>query len=151
MPRHLVSRDRVTSLQLSADCRWLLSASMDGTLRVWDVPAAQCLQVRDICVRIRACVFVCVHVCACVEVITDHGSQVHVLQATLHQRCPPQLQGAGKQMPCIRSHTNCKVTYTHSRTLTHTYTHTCAHTCTPMRAGPAPGSTSDLPQPLPQP
>ncbi|KAF5840981.1 quinon protein alcohol dehydrogenase-like superfamily [Dunaliella salina] len=37
--------DRVTSLQLSADCRWLLSASMDGTLRVWDVPAAQCLQV----------------------------------------------------------------------------------------------------------
>ena len=30
--------DRVTDLQLSEDCRWLLSASMDNTIRVWDVP-----------------------------------------------------------------------------------------------------------------
>lgn len=37
--------DRITGLHLSADCRWLLSAAMDGTLRVWDVPAATCLQV----------------------------------------------------------------------------------------------------------
>ncbi|EFJ49064.1 hypothetical protein VOLCADRAFT_59899 [Volvox carteri f. nagariensis] len=37
--------DRVTSLLLSSDSKWLLSAAMDGTLRVWDVPAAQCLQV----------------------------------------------------------------------------------------------------------
>lgn len=33
--------DRVTDLQLSEDCRWLLSASMDNTLRVWDVPGEQ--------------------------------------------------------------------------------------------------------------
>lgn len=45
-PLPLLCRDRITALQMSADCRWLLSASMDGTLRVWDVPAAQCLQVR---------------------------------------------------------------------------------------------------------
>ncbi|GLC36521.1 hypothetical protein PLESTM_000455900 [Pleodorina starrii] len=37
--------DRVTGLHLSADSRWLLSSSMDGTMRVWDIPAAQCLQV----------------------------------------------------------------------------------------------------------
>lgn len=30
--------DRVTDMQLSEDCRWLLSAAMDNTLRVWDVP-----------------------------------------------------------------------------------------------------------------
>lgn len=38
--------DRITDLTLAADARWLLSASLDGTVRVWDVPAAQCLQVR---------------------------------------------------------------------------------------------------------
>ena len=38
-------RDRITALQISSDCRWLLSASMDGTLRVWDIPTARCLQV----------------------------------------------------------------------------------------------------------
>eukprot|EP00198_Chlamydomonas_reinhardtii_P009303 XP_001698640.1 predicted protein [Chlamydomonas reinhardtii] len=37
--------DRLTGLALSADSRWCLSAAMDGTLRVWDVPAGQCLQV----------------------------------------------------------------------------------------------------------
>lgn len=43
---NLPRSDRITGLQLSEDCRWLLSSSMDGTLRVWDVPAALCLQVR---------------------------------------------------------------------------------------------------------
>lgn len=38
-------RDRVTGLHLAGDSRWLLSSSMDGTLRVWDIPSAQCLQV----------------------------------------------------------------------------------------------------------
>lgn len=37
--------DRVTDLVVSEDCRWLLSASMDGTLRVWDIPASATLQV----------------------------------------------------------------------------------------------------------
>ena len=37
--------DRVTDLRMSADARWLLSSSLDGTLRVWDVPSARCLQV----------------------------------------------------------------------------------------------------------
>ncbi|GIL66695.1 hypothetical protein Vafri_20180 [Volvox africanus] len=37
--------DRVTGLHISADSRWLLSSSMDGTMSVWDIPAAQCLQV----------------------------------------------------------------------------------------------------------
>ncbi len=41
--RRLVRRfrghtDRISDLQLSADCRWLLSASLDNTVRVWDVP-----------------------------------------------------------------------------------------------------------------
>lgn len=30
--------DRITDLQLSKDCKWLFSTSMDNTLRVWDVP-----------------------------------------------------------------------------------------------------------------
>ena len=37
--------DRITDLVISSNCRWLLSASMDGTLRVWDIPAANSLQV----------------------------------------------------------------------------------------------------------
>ncbi len=37
--------DRITDLRMSADARWLLSSSLDGTLRVWDVPSARCLQV----------------------------------------------------------------------------------------------------------
>ncbi|KAF6265106.1 WD40 repeat-like protein [Scenedesmus sp. NREL 46B-D3] len=37
--------DRLTDLAISADCRWLLTAGMDCTLRVWDIPASQCLQV----------------------------------------------------------------------------------------------------------
>jgi U3 small nucleolar RNA-associated protein 21 len=36
--------DRVTALQLSADGRWLLSAGMDGALRVWDLPSGACAQ-----------------------------------------------------------------------------------------------------------
>jgi hypothetical protein len=41
--RRLVRRfrghaDRISDLQLSSDCRWLLSASLDNTVRVWDVP-----------------------------------------------------------------------------------------------------------------
>ena len=38
-------KDRVTGLVISQDARWLLSSSMDGTVRVWDIPAAACLQV----------------------------------------------------------------------------------------------------------
>lgn len=30
--------DRITDIQISSDCRWLLSTSMDNTLRVWDIP-----------------------------------------------------------------------------------------------------------------
>ena len=36
--------DRITDLQVSEDCRWLLSSAMDGTLRVWDIPAAATYQ-----------------------------------------------------------------------------------------------------------
>ena len=38
-------KDRVTGVVISQDARWLLSSSMDGTVRVWDIPAASCLQV----------------------------------------------------------------------------------------------------------
>jgi WD40 repeat protein len=34
--------DRITDLQFSEDCRWLLTSSMDSTLRVWDVPGTYC-------------------------------------------------------------------------------------------------------------
>lgn len=37
--------DRITCLEMSADSKWVLSSSMDGTLRVWDLPSARCLQV----------------------------------------------------------------------------------------------------------
>ena len=39
-------KDRVTGVVISQDARWLLSSSMDGTVRVWDIPAASCLQVK---------------------------------------------------------------------------------------------------------
>ena len=38
-------KDRITDLAIAQDARWLLSASLDGTVRVWDVPSARCLQV----------------------------------------------------------------------------------------------------------
>lgn len=37
--------DRITDLQASQDCRWLISASMDGTVRVWDIPDSRIFQV----------------------------------------------------------------------------------------------------------
>ncbi|KAL6759017.1 WD40 repeat-like protein [Haematococcus lacustris] len=37
-------RDRVTALQISSDSRWLISAALDGCLRVWDIAASHCLQ-----------------------------------------------------------------------------------------------------------
>ena len=43
--RHFVGhRDRLTALCVSADSQWVISSSLDGTVRVWDVPAAACLQ-----------------------------------------------------------------------------------------------------------
>ena len=36
--------DRITGLRISADAGWLLSGSMDGTLRVHDIPAGRVLQ-----------------------------------------------------------------------------------------------------------
>ena len=39
----------ITDLSFSADGRWLLSSSEDGTLRVWDIPAARTLQVNYSC------------------------------------------------------------------------------------------------------
>lgn len=36
--------DAVTDLAFAADARWLLTASLDGALRVWDVPAGRLLQ-----------------------------------------------------------------------------------------------------------
>ena len=41
--------DRITDMHIAQDARWLLSASLDGTLRVWDVPSARCLQVDACC------------------------------------------------------------------------------------------------------
>ena len=37
--------DRITDMQMSEDCRWLLSSSMDNTFRVWDIPGTswQCV------------------------------------------------------------------------------------------------------------
>jgi WD40 repeat protein len=38
-------QDRISDIAISEDGRWLLSASLDGTLRVWDIPSARTLQV----------------------------------------------------------------------------------------------------------
>lgn len=37
--------DRITCLEMAGDGKWLLTASMDGTLRIWDVPASHVFQV----------------------------------------------------------------------------------------------------------
>ena len=33
----------ITDLTFSADCRWLVSVSMDGTGKVWDLPTGHCV------------------------------------------------------------------------------------------------------------
>ena len=33
----------MSDMQISADCRWLLSSSLDGTVRCWDIPGARLL------------------------------------------------------------------------------------------------------------
>lgn len=35
--------NQITDLRFSPDARWLLSSSMDCTVRVWDIPTGQCL------------------------------------------------------------------------------------------------------------
>ena len=35
--------NRVTDLAFSADGRWLVSAAMDATVRVWDLPQGRCI------------------------------------------------------------------------------------------------------------
>ncbi len=35
----------ICDMQISADCRWLLTASLDGTVRCWDIPGEQCCDV----------------------------------------------------------------------------------------------------------
>ena len=37
-------RDRITDACISADSKWVISAAMDATLRVWDIPSACCMQ-----------------------------------------------------------------------------------------------------------
>ena len=37
--------DRITDLAISVDGKWLLSSSMDRTLRIWDIPTSRTLQV----------------------------------------------------------------------------------------------------------
>ena len=39
-------RAAITDLQLSSDSRWLLVATADGHVRVWDVPESRTLQVQ---------------------------------------------------------------------------------------------------------
>lgn len=39
-------RDRITDIGVSQDGKWLLSSSMDASLRIWDIPASRILQVR---------------------------------------------------------------------------------------------------------
>ena len=48
-------KDRVTGLVVSQDAKWLLSSSMDGTVRIWDVPAAACLQVLPLSSVVELC------------------------------------------------------------------------------------------------
>ena len=51
-------RAPITDLQLSCDSRWLLVATADGHIRVWDVPESRTLQVQPFCPA---------HACACVH------------------------------------------------------------------------------------
>lgn len=37
--------NRITDLALSPDARWLVSAAMDATVRVWDLPCGRCIDV----------------------------------------------------------------------------------------------------------
>lgn len=38
--------DRVTCMTMASDGKWLISSSMDGTIRIWDIPASRVFQVR---------------------------------------------------------------------------------------------------------
>jgi U3 small nucleolar RNA-associated protein 21 len=42
---------RLTDASFSPDCRWLVSASMDRTIRTWDIPSAQLVDVFKVSIR----------------------------------------------------------------------------------------------------
>ncbi|KAK3255010.1 hypothetical protein CYMTET_35800 [Cymbomonas tetramitiformis] len=46
--RYTGHTDRITDLKMSADARWLMSSSMDGTVRVWDIPSARLIQAMNL-------------------------------------------------------------------------------------------------------
>ncbi|GMH45573.1 hypothetical protein BSKO_13530 [Bryopsis sp. KO-2023] len=46
--------DRITCLEISQDGRWLLSSSMDGTVRVWDIPSSQIFQIMQLDVPVTS-------------------------------------------------------------------------------------------------
>jgi U3 small nucleolar RNA-associated protein 21 len=50
-------RDRITDVCISANSKWVISAAMDVTLRVWDIPSACCVQAMHVGCPITALSF----------------------------------------------------------------------------------------------
>lgn len=40
---------RLTDATFSPDCRWIVTASMDRSIRTWDIPSAQLIDVYKVC------------------------------------------------------------------------------------------------------
>lgn len=49
---------QINDMTFSPDCRWLISVSMDSTLKTWDIPAAKCI---DIIQLDKPCISVTFH------------------------------------------------------------------------------------------
>jgi WD40 repeat protein len=144
--------DRLTAVHWASDARWLISASMDGTTRVWDIPAAQCLQV-SAAVSLRlshsvsltvspsvspplclpVCLSHCVSQCVsrCVSLTVSPSVSLSPCLPVCLPPCLPLLSPSPSLPPCLPRRLSHRVSLTVSPTVSLTVSPTVSRTVSP--------------------
>jgi WD40 repeat protein len=149
--------DRLTAVHWASDARWLISASMDGTTRVWDIPAAQCLQV-SAAVSLRLshsvsltvspsvspplCLPVCLPVCLshcvsqCVSLTVSPSVSPTVSPTVVSLAVSPTVSPSPSLPPCLSHRLSHRVPHCLSHRLSHSVSRTDSPTVSPPTSPP---------------